>query len=189
MTYSIVQPPFTLKCHEMPKQELQAYFSWFQNVLPQRIAELNKAVRSTPGFEAWEPNLTPKSLDLLGEWFIGQVATRPTTPEEIEELKSQLTFPIDIPEEELTNRTFSLAMDIGMYFGEVVRKNVARARWDQPLRNKKFVDYGQPVIVGHGSVPLNPVGVAISLAYGIADKEDGGRRLRELWTKPKAGRA
>ena len=86
-----------------------------------------------------------------------------------------------MPGEQLTNRTFSLAMDIGMYFSQVVLKNLDGTKWDQPLRNEKFADYGQPVIMGFGSVPLNPVRVVVTLAYGIMTKKQSGGRLRELY--------
>jgi hypothetical protein len=68
----------------------------------------------------------------------------------------------------------------------VVLKNLAGTTWDQTLKNQRFADYGQPVIMGFGSVPLNPVRIIVSTAYGIASKERGGGRLRELygtWTK------
>jgi hypothetical protein len=57
---------------------------------------------------------SPESLERLGDWFAGNVETRTKTGEEIEAIKAKLTFPIDVPGEQLTNRTFSLAMDIGL---------------------------------------------------------------------------
>ncbi len=42
-------------------------------------------------------------------------------------------------------------------------------------------DYGQPVIMGLGTVPLNPVRIAVTLAYAFAAKEQAGDRLRELY--------
>jgi hypothetical protein len=113
--------------------------------------------------------------------FEGQVETRKKTADEIEETRSKLTFPIDIPKEELTNKSFSLAMDIGMYFGQVVLKNLPGTRWDQPLRNKKFADYGQPVILGFGKVPLNPVRVMVTTAYRISRQK---RQSFETCTTP-----
>jgi hypothetical protein len=107
----------------------------------------------------------------------------------LDEIESRLTFPIDLPDEELTNRSFSLGMDIGMYFGQVILKNLAGTRWEQPLRNSKFADYGQPVIMGFGTVPLNPVRIAVTLAYAYSAKEQSGNRLRALydvWSKRKA---
>jgi len=51
----------------MSKKELKDYFSWFQNILPQQLEELINAVKQTPGFEEWEADFTPVSLDRLGE--------------------------------------------------------------------------------------------------------------------------
>ncbi len=107
MSYTIIHPPFTLKLREMPKKELHRYYQWFMDVLPQRVNELANAVKETPGFETWEPDNTPASLDTLGNWFAGQVETRNRTQEELQAIKDRLVFPMDIPSEELTNRTFS----------------------------------------------------------------------------------
>jgi hypothetical protein len=189
MNYSIVQPPFSLKFREMSKTELLAYRDWFHSIMAERTAELAKAVKSTAGYENWNADLTPESLGPLGEWFRREVEVRKRSDVEVGEIKSQLTFPIDVPAEELTNKTFSLAMDIGMYFGQVITENLRGTRWDQPLKNPKFADYGQPVIMGFGQVSLNPVRIAVTLAYAFAAKEQSGDRLRalyEVWSKKQA---
>jgi hypothetical protein len=180
MTYRIIQPPISLKFRERSKAELKTYAEWFHEVTPQRIAALATAVRSTPGYETWEPNATPESLDILGHWFEGEVEIRKKTADEIEETRSKLTFPIDIPENELTDRTFSLAIDIGMYFSQVILKNLTGTRWDQFLKSRNFADYGQPVIImGLAPVPLNPVRVMVTTAYRISRQKPA--RLRELY--------
>ena len=98
----------------MPKKDLEAYREWFYRaVTRERIAELTRAVKTTPGYESWEADLTPASLDVLGRWFERQVEIRKKTHEELEETRSKLTFPIDVPEEELTNRSFSLQWTSG----------------------------------------------------------------------------
>jgi hypothetical protein len=186
MAYSIIQPPFTLKFREMPKRELEAYREWFHAVIPERIVELTKVVNATPGFQGWKPDETPESLDPLGTWFDGQVEVRKKTAEEFQETTSQLMFPIDVPDEELTNRTFSLAMDVGMYFGQVVLKNLPGTRWDQILKNKKDADYGQPVLTGFGAATLNPVWIVVTTAYGVSRKKPARlRQLYETWAKMK----
>lgn len=98
----------------MPKKELRAYFKWFMDQMPIRLIELTHAVQGTPGFENWYPDFTPESLDLLGVWFAQVVETRPRTAQEMEGLRGDSAFPIEFPTKNLTNRTFSLAMDIGM---------------------------------------------------------------------------
>lgn len=172
----------------MSKKELRAYFKWFQEITPERIGELDSRVKSSPGFENWQPDLTPRSVDVLGRWFVSQIETRPRTRAEITEFKVQPSFPIERSGVELTNRTFSLAMDIGMYLGQVFLKNHPSLKWDQPLGSKRDIDYGQPVLVGFhgGKVPLNPVGLIVTLAYGLRDNTRTGESLRELyeiWSK------
>jgi hypothetical protein len=186
MSYATIRPPFTLKFREMSAQELKDYFRWFHNAIPERIQELARAVRESKGFGHWQPDNNPNSLESLGDWFAGQIETRPRTDEELQAVKRRSAFGLDGSAEELTNRTFSLAMDIGMYIASVLLSQHRHLRWHQPLDDKKFVDYGQPVLIGFGVVPLNPVRIVITLAYGLAKKRQTGRRLRELydyWSK------
>ena len=188
MDYEIIQPPFTLKFREMPKPDLRAYNHWFFGVMPGRITGLEEEVRRSPAQAQWRADFTPDSLETLGQWFEGQVEVRTKTEQETEDLKAKLTFPIDVAGEQLTNRTFSLAMDIGMYFGQVILKNLSGTKWDQPLRNDKFADYGQPVIMGFGSVPLNPVRIVVTTAYSVARKKPAQLRgLYDIWVKMRRG--
>lgn len=181
MSYAAIQPPFTLQFREMPKKELKAYFDWFLSQIAQRIAGLEREVRTTASLANWNADKSPESLSALGGWFVRHVQTRQRTPEEIREITAVSSIPISIPNQELTNRTFSLAMDVGMYLAETLRAQHPKLEWRQFLEDKKFVDYGQPVLVGFGAVPLNPVRIVITLAYGIADQKQGGERLRELY--------
>lgn len=186
MLYEIIQPPSTLKFREMTKKELKAYFDWFQGVLQQRLDELKREVKRTPGFEVWEPDFTPASLLLLGDWFASQVDTRSRTRCEIEEIEACSFYPIGVPAEELTNRSFSLAMDVGMYLSQVFMRSNSNLRWEQPFSSKKFVDYGQPVLGGFGSAVFNPVRMLVTFAYGVVTKKKNGTGLRELydiWSK------
>jgi hypothetical protein len=183
--YSTIQPPFTLKFWEMSKKQLREYYKWFKEMIPQRVNILANAVRASPGFQDWQPDYTPDSLNALGSWFATQVETRPRTQEERQELAGSSRNPIEAPSRELTNRTFSLALDIGMYLSQVFLRNHPSLKWDQPFGSKKFIDYGQPVLVGGfaGDIPWNPVGIAVTLAYGLADRSYTGERLREVYDK------
>lgn len=140
------------------------YYIWFQNTLPKRIDELSCEVQRTLGFDSWQPDFTPESLDRLGEWFAAQVEARQRTQDEIQEISSVSSFSIDVPSEELTYHTFSLAMDIGMYLSQVFMKNHTTLEWAQTFGNKKDVSYGQPVLVGFGKVSFNPIWMIVTLA-------------------------
>ena len=102
-------------------------------------------------------------------------------------ITQKLSFPVPISDQELSNKTFSLAVDIGMYLSEVFRRNFPSVHWELILQNKKLADYGQPVLAGFkGDVPFNPVNIMVVLAYGISKKTKTGTRLLELynyWSK------
>jgi hypothetical protein len=199
LPYVLIQPPLRMAIRELPKKELKEYFKWFLEVIPGRTAELGKAVQETPGFEAWEPDLTPESLEPLGKWFEGQVERRPRTPEEIEKIEQKIKaglgskpMPIVVSDKELTYRTLSLAMDVGMYFCQVLQKNVPGLRWEQPLGSKNFIDYGQPVLMGFKSslAPFNGPRMIQGLAYGIAGQKvydvlnaETARRIRDIYDR------
>ncbi|WP_143278112.1 hypothetical protein [Bradyrhizobium sp. UFLA03-84] len=186
MTYEPIRPPFTLSFEEMPKKELGRYLEWFGEALPQRVGKLTKAVQSTPGYESWQPDGNPSSLSLLGQWFVTQIAVRPRSENEIKNIEKKTKFPIDIPCEELTDHTLSLAMDIGMYLSQVFLKNHPSLKWEQPLANKKFIDYGQPVLVAFKLGPFNPVRMVVTFAYGVVSqkrKGDGLWDIFEKWSK------
>jgi hypothetical protein len=64
-------------------------------------------------------------------------------------------------------------MDVGVYFSQVFVTNHPSLRWEQPMGSKRFVDYGQPMLVNFGatgSKPLgmNPIAIVLASAYGIA---------------------
>src|ERR1700733_7592246 len=122
----------------MPTRDLKNYFRWFMNVIPERVSELADAVRRTPGFSNWQPDFTAVSLDALGQWLAGQVETRRRSQGEIQEIAESLVFPMEIPAEELTDRTFSLAMDVGMYLSQVLLKNSPSIKWKQRFGSRRF---------------------------------------------------
>jgi len=179
--YRIIQPPFTLRFREMSSADLKAYFRWFGSMIPERIEELGKTINETPATGAWQTDRLPSSLPPLGHWFATHVEIRPRTDQELQEIRANTTLPFDIPNEELTNRTFSLATDAGMYFGEVLIKQCSWLRWEQMMVDRNHADYGQPVIVGLGPVALNPVRILITLAYAVAAGRQDGSRLSELY--------
>jgi len=150
--------------------------------MPERISELASAVRSSAGFENWQPDFSPDSLNVLGDWFANQIETRLRTQDEVNSFNAQAPYPIERSDRELTNRTFSLAMDIGMYLSQVLLRNQPSLKWDQPFANKRYIDYGQPILIGFAEKEeVNPVSLTVTLAYGLLKRTRTGGRLRELY--------
>jgi hypothetical protein len=169
----------------MPKKELREYSRRFHDVAPERVGELTRTLNSSVGFEDWKANYRPDSLNSLGKWFATQVGSRPHTPEELRRFPPHVREWVS--EGELTDRTISLAMDVGMYLSQVFVRNNPTLRWDQIFGSSRFIDYGQPVLVGFaGNVPFNPVRMVITMAYGLAKDTKDDKRLREIyeiWSK------
>jgi hypothetical protein len=181
MTYIPINSPLVVDFQNMPKAELKVYFNCFTDSISGRILELTNLVKVSSGFESWEPDMTSNSLDQLGHWLATQIENRQRTKEEIEQIKKQLAFPVKIRQEDITSNAISIATDVGIYFGQTFIANYPLLRWDQLLGNKKYIDYGQPVIVGFGRVPLNSVRIVVTLARAIADGKQTGNRLKELY--------
>ena len=72
-------------------------------------------------------------------------------------------------------------MDVAMYLAQTLVQKFPTLKWGQVFNNKKFADYGQPLLFGFGSVPLNPVAIVITLAQAIVSKKQTGKRLLELY--------
>ncbi len=184
MKYEIIQPPFTLKFRVMSRVEANKYFNWFMDQIPVRISVLETAVQSTPEYEDWRADYTSESLGKLGRWFYEHIETRKRTGEEKVEIygKAPDWFRnVEVQDWELTNRSFSLAMDIGMYLSQVFVKNLPDLKWILVEKPKNDVDFQQPVLKGTGRLVFNPVSTMVTLAYGFARNNKSPGRLRELY--------
>ncbi|OHD72646.1 MAG: hypothetical protein A2355_15975 [Spirochaetes bacterium RIFOXYB1_FULL_32_8] len=184
--YEIIQPPFTTLCFkEMSKEDLKKYYKWYLDIMPKRLNLLIDVVKSFKDYESWKSDYSPESLEKLGQWFYENVETRKRTGEEKDDIysKSPDWFKtVEIQDWELTNKTFSLSIDIGMYLANVFLKNNYSLKWDHFTKGKKIdIDYGQPVLIGFGSDTFNPTHISITLAYGLARKNKTGNRLKELY--------
>jgi len=179
--YQILQPPFTLEFEKMNKKEASKYFNWFQEQIPIRTSILRIAVQSTTGFEHWNGDFSPDSLGMLGKWYAEQIETRKKTVKEIEEIYADAPDwfrEVDISNQELTNKTFSIAFDVGVYLSQVFIKNVEGLSWT--IEKRKTVNQNQPVLKGF-VIFLNPIHIAVTTAYGLADETYKKVRLKELY--------
>jgi hypothetical protein len=183
-TFNIVSPIPNLR--ESGKQELKAYFQWFLSIIPERLDILPRLVNDTPGFESWAADFSPESLSRLGEWFAGRVGTRMRSAREIADIAALSPYPVEVPAEELSDGTFGLAHDVGIYLAEMLRHQHPPLAWIQILGNKQKVEYGHVGLAGFRGVDFSPVHIAITLAYGIAAKNRNARSLRcvyDVWAR------
>ena len=190
INYKIIQPPIGFDFQKMTKKELKDYYNWYLEILPERLSVLIKAVNSTKGYEDWKPDYSPESLDNLGQWFFNHVEIRKSTKKEIDDIYNNAPEwfqNVEIQDWDLTNRTFSLAIDIGMYLSQVFLRTYPQLKWNHYITGRKNdIDYGQPVLIKFSCDTFNPTQISVTLAYGFGDKTQTGNRLRELfdiWVK------
>ena len=184
MTYRLISPPFTLKFREMPKAELRAYFSWYLEQIPSRLDALQYLVRESDGRDRWNADRTPASLIELGAWFTDAIEVCPANTNSQNHSLDEPFLPKIYTHSELTAKTFSIAVDIGMYISQVLISEIKSLQWTQNLQTKADIDYGQPVLGKFRTAAFNPSRMIITLAYGlrdgIRDKSDL-RRLFDTW--------
>jgi len=185
MSYAVAWVPYPHELRAMSVEELHAFMRAFLDAIPRRIPQLTEVVRESKGYETWEGDLSPYSLDTLGEWFVPNIRTRLWTPEEKERMRRHFTIVnIWTP----TERTFSLAFDIGIYLSQVFMKGDPSLQWEQLIDDKKRPGYGMPLLTRSGRVLLDPVGEVIGLTFELAANPFGGKKVRRLYDM-KSGRA
>ena len=181
MSYQIIEPPFTLKFDEMSKGELEDYASWLRDVFDERMIQLEAAIRATPDFARWKCTFTPESLGQLGDWFAREVRAQSPTPEKLVDLKLRGELRVSVPSVDLTTRISSIEIDVGLYLARTLEVAYPELVWKQFFNDKRSIDYGQPVLVGFGRMPLNPIRLSVNLAYGLATGNQTGKGLMEIY--------
>jgi hypothetical protein len=185
--YGEIQSPIDENVYKRNKKQAKVFFNWYINEIPTRVQILSDYVRSSPEFSSWQANLLVESLDDLGKWFCKQVETRPRSEEEISDIRKRapaLFDAVGIPQDELTGKTFSLAIDIGMYLSQIMQKNVKNAEWVLITKGRKSNNFNHPVLSTGGILKFNPTYLMVTYSYGIArgtKKPEGLRELYEIW--------
>lgn len=177
--YPLVQMPLHLNkdVFSLTKQDAKAYFKWFLEIRNKRLQILEINIKQM--YPEWKLDYSKNSFHKLYEWFSQQVAYRPMTEIEKQEIRKQigrtplLVDVVPIPELTFTDATVSICFDVGVYFGESLIFNVQNAKWVQKITSINFIDYAQPLIAKENNkVPLNPRRIAESLAKRILDNHE-----------------
>ena len=163
-------------------RQLRAFKEWFFDNKEQRLAELQNTYHAFCGKYL---DYTPESLKGLGEFFMQAIDKEKKSPEEYEAERAKFPAYIPIPEETLTIRSLSLAVDAGIYWGEVMIRNHKNMHWEQnTTRNKRHGDRGYMIITlnPNSLAPdVNPMHINQIAASAIADRTRSSDRLYELY--------
>ncbi|MBX4137266.1 hypothetical protein HBO08_18580 [Pseudomonas rhodesiae] len=181
MKFTIAYSPVTTAFVSMSDKDRDAFYEWFMLNKPYCLDELIHTVWQTPGYEGWSADFSPASLGLLGEWLFFVITTKHPTLKDDHVEENFLSGVDKFEADPLSDQEKSLAVMVGMYYGDVAVRNNPELDWVQLRGSKKEADYGQPVISGPGLLPTNPVRASNAFACGIADGSRSGSRLRETY--------
>lgn len=159
--------PITTAFASAASNELERFYAGFILNKPYCLDELIQTVWQTPGYEQWGADFSRESLDALGEWFAARIRN-------VETVK-------DAAGGDLSDEVKSLAVAVGMYYGEVAVRNNPQLGWHQLKGHKKQADFGQPVISDSGKLPTNPVRVAHAFASGLAEGSKTAGQIRQTY--------
>ena len=180
--YEIIKLPVESRLRVMSDDESILLFDWVLSNQYERIDQLVSYVNVTTD-HYFGADCTPESLKVLGEWFSRMIRTRPKSDEEIEKeragLPASLHYQID--DREFTENTYSLILDIALYFSQVFLRNHPQIAWEICKSGSMNVDYNQPVLTGFGKKHLNPVRIIDVAAGGMHSGKHSGHRLFELY--------
>ena len=151
MNYYLMEPPFEVKLfEEMTKKEAKQHFEWFVSQVPSRLEQLRNAFEVT-GEKKGILDYSPESLKALWGWFIPLISTERKSSKELEEESKK--FPdwvrANLGDRKLSTGTLAMAVDIGIYFAEVLRKSNNTLKWGIPKsRAKSYINYNKTVLLG-----------------------------------------
>lgn len=182
MEYEMLVLPIKKPFRSLNNDEAHVYFNWFMQRIPPRRTVLENAVRTSGNLDhhLWEANLTINSLDFLGRWFSENAELYTYSDNEKAEIFGDLDArkkAVVMTDTTLTESTFSIATDVGMYLGEVLRTNLVGIKWKLLTRPRKHIDFHQPILEGfQPGYTCNPVAISIALAskyaWGSAEPAD-----------------
>jgi hypothetical protein len=120
----------------MRRQEARKRFDEFMAARGERVFELTKLVRSTPGYASWTPGLDKDCWINLGRWVKDNLKTEPrvfaesaspSMPKFVHDdlTKNHREFTSDV----LDDLSTSIAVDIGICMGEMVHAYEPKTIW------------------------------------------------------------
>ena len=153
----------------LTREEILAYKKWFFENESLRLTELRNKVKQS-GFSDLNLDFSPESLIGLGDFMAASIRTRPLTELEIAADRNKLpSYIIDICPWDITDESYTLCLDIGIYWGNVFIKNHPNLSWELcRSRSRRDVDYGQIVIAYNPLSCVNPFRIMDVLAVKVA---------------------
>lgn len=147
----------------MNEEELKDYYRWFLDILPTRIDILERSIKSTPGFESFNADFSVNSLEKIGQWAKKKLRKK-------------------FFRKSLTTESYSVAVDMGMYFAKTMINNLDGVKWHHSIDvRRNTADYGQPVLANFEPASCNPIRLLIVYCYDLVENKKTEKDLEKLF--------
>lgn len=161
--------------------------NWFIANISNRIEALQHALNTCDCTDKIDLDYSHGSVARLSDWLAQHVGSVCLSEQEREEIRQEQPFPIAVPKSVLSSATQSLAFDVGIYLGEVLRRQYPWITWRQVSTGKRNYFYGQMVLIGINAVEVCPMHIVTVFCIGVkeGDYTDGKRLLSlfDMWER------
>ena len=194
LAYDILIPKLDKSIYKLTKKEAAAYFKWFMDQVPERVAYVSQVCAKELHISVKRMDCSPKSLVLLWKWFRKRAETEPVIRTEEEKKQPGYADGMFRNERQLTLETEYILRDIGMYLGETFRKNHPQIYWTyytEPKRDffanhpllKGFVDMTTGVPFYAAFEPIHMAGVQASKILSKKSEDTDLLQIYTIWSQ------
>lgn len=161
--------------------ELKLYSVWFFENKNERINQLLELININNNNKPIILDFNISSLVPLGKWLVKNVKVEKLSEVEFIAKRNSIPSYIELNDWDLSIKTRSILVDIGIYFGEVVIKNNSGCEWKQYFSKiKDDVDNGH-LVINIGKDRMNPIWLLYIIGLKIADGNENNEILLNLY--------
>ena len=194
LKYDILIPQLDKSIFKLTEEETAAYFEWFMEQVPLRVAYVSKVCAKELHIPVERMDCSPESLLLLWKWFRKRAKTERVILTEEEKKQPEYANGMLRNEHQLTLETEYILRDIGMYLGETFRKNHPQIYWTyytKPKRSffanhpllKVFIDMTTGVPFHAEFEPIHMAGVQASKILSKKSKDNDLLNIYNIWAQ------
>ena len=128
--------PLEKSIYDLTPAEAEQYFQWYMEKLPERVGYVARICAKELRIPAEKMDCSPESLIPIWRWLRRRAKTEPSP------------CPGDPKRKVLSTETELILLDVGMYLGETLRRNVPGIRWSYYTEPKKDFFCNHPLLSG-----------------------------------------
>lgn len=194
LKYDILVPKLDKNIFRLTEEETTAYFEWFMEQVPLRVAYVSKVCAKELHIPVERMDCSPESLLLLWKWFRKRAKTERVILTEEEKKQPGYANGMFRHERQLTLETEYILRDIGMYLGETFRKNHPQIYWTYYTKPKRSFFANHPLLKGFVDMttgvpfhaefePIHMAGVQASKILSKESKDSDLLNIYNIWAQ------